>query len=61
MNARLSGVDTVFLTSSPQWSFVSSSLVREVAGLGGDVAPFLPPAVAEQVRRRAAERHAPPA
>lgn len=58
MNARLSGVDTVYLPSSPQWSFVSSSLVREVAGLGGDVAPFLTPAVAEQVRRRAAERHA---
>ena len=60
MNARLSGVDTVFLASAPQWSFVSSSLVREVAGLGGDVAPFLTAAVAEQVRRRAAERHAAP-
>jgi pantetheine-phosphate adenylyltransferase len=61
MNARLSGVDTLFLPTSPRWSFVSSSLVREVAGLGGDVEPFLPPAVAEQVRRRAGERHARPA
>lgn len=60
MNARLSGVDTVFLPTSPQWSFVSSSLVREVAGLGGDVDAFLTPGVAEQVRRRAGERHAAP-
>ncbi|MFL6025327.1 MAG: pantetheine-phosphate adenylyltransferase, partial [Friedmanniella sp.] len=56
MNARLSGVDTIFLPTSPQWSFLSSSLVREVAGLGGDVDAFLAPAVAEQVRRRARER-----
>ena len=58
MNAALSGVDTVFVPTAPAWSFVSSSLVREVAGLGGDVAPFLPPVVAEQVRQRAAERAA---
>jgi pantetheine-phosphate adenylyltransferase len=56
MNARLSGVDTVFVASAPGWSFVSSSLVREVAGLGGDVTPFLPPAVADRVRSRAEER-----
>ncbi|WP_375422837.1 pantetheine-phosphate adenylyltransferase [uncultured Friedmanniella sp.] len=56
MNRRLTGLDTVFVPCAPPWSFVSSSLVREVAGLGGDVAPFLTPAVAEQVRRRAVER-----
>jgi pantetheine-phosphate adenylyltransferase len=56
MNARLSGVETVFVAGAPAWSFVSSSLVREVAGLGGDVTPFLPAAVAERVRTRAAER-----
>lgn len=56
MNRRLTELDTVFVPCAPQWSFVSSSLVREVAGLGGDVAPFLTPAVAEQVSRRAAER-----
>jgi pantetheine-phosphate adenylyltransferase len=56
MNSRLTGLDTVFLPTAPQWSFLSSSLVREVAGLGGDVTPFLTPAVAEQVRRRAADR-----
>jgi pantetheine-phosphate adenylyltransferase len=56
MNAHLSGVDTVFVASAPAWSYVSSSLVREVAGLGGDVTAFLTPAVAERVRQRAAER-----
>ena len=56
MNAHLSGVDTVFVASAPAWSYVSSSLVREVAGLGGDVTAFLTPAVAEHVRRRAGER-----
>ncbi len=56
MNAHLTGVDTVFVASAPAWSYVSSSLVREVAGLGGDVTAFLTPAVAEHVRRRAGER-----
>jgi pantetheine-phosphate adenylyltransferase len=56
MNRRLTGLDTVLVPCAPEWSFLSSSLVREVAGLGGDVAPFLTPAVAERVRRRAAER-----
>ena len=56
MNRRLSGVDTVYLPTAPEWSFVSSSLVREVAGLGGDVTPFLTPAVAERVRQRALQR-----
>ena len=56
MNRQLSGVDTVFVPTAPQWSYVSSSLVREVAGLGGDVADVLPPVVAERTRRRVAEQ-----
>jgi pantetheine-phosphate adenylyltransferase len=56
MNRQLSGVDTVFMPTASQWSYVSSSLVREVAGLDGDVTAFLPPVVAEQTRRRVAER-----
>lgn len=46
MNDHLSGVETVFLATAAQWSYVSSSLVREVARLGGDVSAFLPDAVA---------------
>ncbi|MET0695604.1 MAG: pantetheine-phosphate adenylyltransferase [Propionibacteriaceae bacterium] len=53
MNRQLTGVDTVFLPTAPQWSYVSSSLVREVAFLGGDVTPFLPPGIAEQTIARA--------
>jgi pantetheine-phosphate adenylyltransferase len=53
MNRQLTGVDTVFLPTDPQWSYVSSSLVREVALLGGDVAPFLPPGMAERTIERA--------
>lgn len=56
MNRRLSGVDTLYLPTAPEWSFVSSSLVREVAGMGGDVTPFLTPAVAARVRHRAQQR-----
>ncbi len=56
MNRRLSGVDTLFLPTSPQWSYVSSSLVREVAALGGDVSPFLSTEVARLTRQRADER-----
>lgn len=45
MNARLTGVDTMFLAAAPQYSFVSSSLVKQVAGLGGDVSEYLSPQV----------------
>ena len=56
MNRRLSGVDTVLLPTDPRWAFVSSSLVREVATLGGDVSEFVPPAVARQISDRLATR-----
>jgi pantetheine-phosphate adenylyltransferase len=41
MNRHLTGVDTVFLSASPEHTFVSSSLVKEVARGGGDVSAFL--------------------
>lgn len=56
MNRRLAGVDTVLLPTDPQWAFVSSSLVREVATLGGDVSGFLPPAVAQATAARVSAR-----
>ncbi len=56
MNHHLTGVETVFLTTAPEWSYVSSSLVREVATLGGDVAAFLPDGVAGRTLARVAER-----
>jgi len=51
MNRHLTGVETVFLPGDPQWEHVSSSLVREVVSLGGDVGGLVP----ESVRRRLEE------
>ncbi|HVJ95393.1 MAG TPA: pantetheine-phosphate adenylyltransferase [Acidimicrobiia bacterium] len=42
MNQQLTGIDTFFLSTSPQYSFLSSSLVREVARFGGDVSTMVP-------------------
>jgi pantetheine-phosphate adenylyltransferase len=52
MNKRLSGIDTLFISTNPEYSFLSSSLVKEVATFGGDVAHLLP----EKVHRRLLER-----
>lgn len=46
VNRDLAHVETVFLLPDPAHALVSSSLVRQVAGLGGDVSPYVPPAVA---------------
>ncbi|GAA4129368.1 pantetheine-phosphate adenylyltransferase [Nocardioides fonticola] len=59
MNAHLTGVETVFVPTSPQWSFVASSLVKEVAAFGGDVSALLPAFVHEQLMTRLAERATP--
>lgn len=45
MNRHLSGLETVFLPGEPRFEHVSSSLVKEVARNGGDVADLVPPAV----------------
>lgn len=52
MNNSLAGVETMFMCTNPQYSFLSSSLVREVATWGGDVSGLVP----EIVRERLAER-----
>jgi len=46
MNRSLAGVETVFLLPDPGHAHVSSTLVRQVSSLGGDVSPYVPPAVA---------------
>lgn len=46
VNRDLAGIETVFLLPDPAHTLVSSSLVRQVAGLGGDVAPYVPGPVA---------------
>ena len=49
MNGSLTNVDTVFIPTSPEWSFLASSLVKEVAKHGGDVAGLVPPVVLKQL------------
>jgi pantetheine-phosphate adenylyltransferase len=53
------GIETVFLAPSVQWSHVSSSLTREVASLGGDVSPFVPPAAAKALAAQFPRRAVP--
>lgn len=53
MNRHLApGVETVFLTPAERYTFISSSLVREIAALGGDVSAFVHPAVEAALRSR---------
>ncbi|MGH3941937.1 MAG: pantetheine-phosphate adenylyltransferase [Pseudonocardiaceae bacterium] len=56
MNYQLSGVDTMFMPSNPTYSFLSSSLVKEVATYGGDVSHLLPALVHEHLLNRLAEQ-----
>lgn len=52
MNYRLSGVETFFMPTAPEHSFLSSSLVREVARFGGEVSSMVPPEVARRLKER---------
>lgn len=44
--------ETIFLTPAEKHSYISSSLVREIAGMGGDITPFVHPSVADALRAR---------
>ena len=48
-------LETLFIMSTPQHMYLSSSIVREIASLGGDVSQFVSPCVEEALRRRYAE------
>jgi pantetheine-phosphate adenylyltransferase len=61
MNRRLAPeVETVFISAAQEYGFVSSSLVREIASLGGDVTEFVPPGVKQALDRRFAAGAAAP-
>jgi pantetheine-phosphate adenylyltransferase len=51
MNNHLSGVETIFIPTSSKYSFLASKLVREVAQFGGDVSAFVPPVVADHLKK----------
>ena len=52
MNHRLSGVETLFVSTNPIYGYLSSSLVKEVAKYGGDISGLVPEAVADLMRDR---------
>jgi pantetheine-phosphate adenylyltransferase len=52
MNQRIGEIETLFMATSPKWSFLSSSLVKEVARLGGDVEGLVP----DHVRKALVDR-----
>ena len=53
MNAAMKPeIETVFLMASPEAQMIAASLVREIAQLGGDVSPFVPPGVAKDIRAK---------
>ena len=58
MNQQLSGVETLFMPTNPLWSFLSSSLVKEVAAYGGDVAHLVPDLVHRRLLARFGEQRA---
>jgi pantetheine-phosphate adenylyltransferase len=60
MNSSLAPVETVFVPTSPEWSFLASSLVKEVANFGGDVTGLVPAFVQELLVKRLAEREGAP-
>lgn len=60
MNSHLTGVETVFVPTTASLGYVSSSLVKEVASLGGDVSELVPPAVHRRLTAHLAARRTGP-
>jgi pantetheine-phosphate adenylyltransferase len=52
MNFQLKGVETFFMATKPDYSFLSSSLVKEIAKYGGDVSSWVPANVLEALKSR---------
>jgi pantetheine-phosphate adenylyltransferase len=55
MNYRLAKVETLFVTTNPQYSFLSSSLIKEIATYGGDVSGLVPESVLGRLQARLRE------
>jgi len=54
MNHRLAGIDTLFVPTNPLYSFLSSSLLKEIAAYGGDVSGLVPESVLTRLNARLA-------
>ena len=55
INLQLQGVETLFMSTAPSHSFLSSSLVKEVAGYGGDVSSYVPAVLLDRLKARLKE------
>ncbi len=56
MNQHLTGLETLFVATNPDYSYLSSSLVKEVASYGGDVTGLVPETVAQRLHDRLGQR-----
>jgi pantetheine-phosphate adenylyltransferase len=56
MNRELTGLETLLMANNPAYGFVSSSLVKEVAALGGDIEHLVPPIVFKRLMEKYSER-----
>jgi pantetheine-phosphate adenylyltransferase len=52
MNRGLANVDTLFMPTNPEYSFLASSLVKEIAGWGGDVSALVPANILDRLHDR---------
>ncbi|HEX5672071.1 MAG TPA: pantetheine-phosphate adenylyltransferase [Acidimicrobiia bacterium] len=57
MNWTLAGTETLLIPTNPQWGYLSSSLVREISKLGGDVDSLVPANVAKALKERSPKEH----
>jgi pantetheine-phosphate adenylyltransferase len=56
MNRGLAGIDTLFMPTNPEYSFLASSLVKDIASWDGDVSALVPAGVLKKFAERAAQR-----
>ncbi len=50
-NRAVTGIETIFVVTSPQYAFISSSLIRQIARMGGDFSSMVPEVVAEKISK----------
>jgi pantetheine-phosphate adenylyltransferase len=58
INYQLQGIETLFMSTSPAHSFLSSSLIKEIASHGGDVSSYVPAQILERLGKRLADQRA---
>jgi pantetheine-phosphate adenylyltransferase len=56
MNLQLKGVETLFMSTAPAHSFLSSSLVKEIATYDGDISGYVPPQLVERIKKALEDR-----